>query len=106
MQNKDYKDNIPSLVRRLNNMKSILAFQNLNSWSTIEKRLGLTFTCVNSLADVDENGCIGNVEAVKDAIFNSDHFKNQRNLIVNNYQRYFIFFYLIYLFIYFSEIHC
>jgi hypothetical protein len=81
-----FSENIKTVQDRLNSMKDMLAFEYLRSSSTLHNRLGLIFTCVNSVAGRTEYGGLGNVEMVKDAVIKSDFFSNQRKMIIREYQ--------------------
>jgi hypothetical protein len=85
MKNDILKENIKSIERRLNCMRPMMAWEELNSSSAKRDRIGLIFTCVNSMAGVRRNGFFGNTEAVKDAILRSDMFANQRKMLIDEY---------------------
>jgi hypothetical protein len=79
------KENIKSVERSLNGMGVFKAWKELHSGSTVQNRLGLIFTCINSMAGVRKDGFLGDIEAVKDAVVKSDGFINQRHMIIKEY---------------------
>jgi hypothetical protein len=97
MKNPAYTDDIPSLTRRFHNMRRMTAIEELSGkgCSTIHNRLGLIFTCVNSMAGIREDGNIGDIEAVKDALVKSDVFRNQRDMIISEWQSFYFYLFVI-----------
>jgi hypothetical protein len=69
-------------------MRHTMAVEDLKGkgCSTLHNRLGLIFTCVNSMAGIRDDGNMGNVEIVKDAILKSDMFRNQREMLIKEWQ--------------------